>query len=57
MHKGISSVELRFERASLYEFILTLVLIFGGGALVLRILFMPDLGADSKSKRNKYDDI
>lgn len=53
----ISSIELRFIRASLYELILMLVLIFGGGALMLRILFIPDLGEDSKSKKNKFDEI
>lgn len=53
----ISSIELRFVRASLYELILMLVLIFGGGALMLRILFMPDLGDDSKGKKNKFDEI
>lgn len=53
----ISSIELRFQKSSLYELVLILVLIFGGGALALRILFMPDLGDDSKKKKNKIDEI
>lgn len=53
----ISSIELRFQRASLYELILMLVLIFGGGALALRILFTPDLGDDTKGKKSKIDQI
>ncbi|MBQ3583646.1 MAG: hypothetical protein IJA27_02925 [Lachnospiraceae bacterium] len=52
----ISSVQLRFIRTDLYELVLMLILIFGGGALALRILFTPDLGG-KKSDRSKFDDI
>ncbi|MBQ1392984.1 MAG: hypothetical protein II919_02655 [Lachnospiraceae bacterium] len=52
----ISAIRLEFPKTSLYELIIMLVLIFGGGALALRILFMPD--ADTKNvKRSKIDDI
>lgn len=37
--------------------VLMLVLIFGGGALALRILFIPDLGKDKPSKKSKIDEI
>jgi protein-S-isoprenylcysteine O-methyltransferase Ste14 len=53
----ISSVELRWIPSTLYEMVLMLVLIFGGGALALRILFIPDLGKDKPSKKNKIDEI
>lgn len=53
----ISSVELRFVRADLFEFIMMLVLIFGGGALALRIMFMPDFGSGKKKTKNKIDEI
>lgn len=52
----ISSVELRYTGTSLYEFIIMLVLIFGGGALALRILFMPDPD-NSTPKKSKIDKI
>lgn len=53
----ISLVNLVFRKTSLYEFILMLVLIFGGGALALRILFMPNVDDDKSKKRNKLDEI
>lgn len=37
----MSSVNLKFKPATLYEYLLILVLIFGGGALMLRILLTP----------------
>ena len=37
----MSSVTLRFRSASLFEYIMMLILIFGGGALALRILLLP----------------
>lgn len=37
----ISSVQLHFRQASLFEYLLILILIFGGGALMLRILLTP----------------
>lgn len=43
----VSSLNLVYERTSLYELILMLVLIFGGAALALRILLMPS-GDDKK---------
>lgn len=52
----ISSISLEFRRTSLYELVLMLILIFGGGALALRILFVPDLGS-KKNDRNKFDEI
>lgn len=52
----ISTIKLTMQNITLYELVLMLVLIFGGGALALRILFVPDLG-DEKRKRNKFDDI
>ena len=52
----ISSVELNYQKTSLFEFILMLILIFGGGALALRILFMPDAG-QTKNKKGKIDQI
>lgn len=52
----ISTIELRLDPISLYELVIMLILIFGGGALALRILFVPDLGG-KKSKRTKFDDI
>ena len=52
----ISTIELRLDTISLYELVIMLILIFGGGALALRILFVPDLGG-KKSKRTKFDDI
>lgn len=52
----ISSISLEFRRTDLYELVLMLVLIFGGGALALRILFMPDLGS-KKHERNKFDEM
>lgn len=53
----ISSVNLEWKTSTLYEMVLMLVLIFGGGALALRILFMPDLGKDKPNKKNKFDEI
>ena len=53
----ISSVNLTYRRSSLYELILMLVLIFGGGALALRILFMPDIDVEKDSKKSKLDDL
>ena len=52
----ISTIELRLNHISLYELVIMLILIFGGGALALRILFVPDLG-EGKRKRNKFDDM
>lgn len=52
----ISTISLTMNHITLYELILMLILIFGGGALALRILFVPDLG-EGKRKRNKFDDI
>lgn len=52
----ISSVQLRFMQTGLFELVMMFVLIFGGGALALRILFMPDLG-NEKKKKNKIDEI
>lgn len=43
----VSSLNLFWKETSLYELILILVLIFGGGALALRILLMPS-GVDKK---------
>lgn len=37
----MASVNLRFKDASLFDYILMLVLIFGGGALALRMLLSP----------------
>lgn len=53
----IASVNLTYRRSSLFEFILMLVLIFGGGALALRILFMPDVDDEKASKRSKIDKL
>ncbi|NLL67618.1 MAG: 2-keto-3-deoxygluconate permease [Clostridiaceae bacterium] len=53
----ISSVNLVFRKTTLYEFILMIVLIFGGGALALRILFMPDVNVEKDKKKNKIDEI
>ncbi len=52
----ISAIKLEFPRTNLYELLIMLILIFGGGALALRILFMPDAGS-SKAKRTKIDDL
>ncbi|MDE7431639.1 MAG: hypothetical protein K2N34_06985 [Lachnospiraceae bacterium] len=52
----ISSISLEFRRTSLYELVLMLILIFGGGALALRILFIPDLG-NKKRDRSKFDEM
>ena len=54
----VSSVELDYRRTSLYEFILMLILIFGGGALALGVLFMlfPDNSTPKKSKIDKINE-
>lgn len=52
----ISSISLEFRRTSLYELVLMLILIFGGGALALRILFVPDWG-NKKRDRSKFDEM
>lgn len=51
----VSSVELRWKGTSGYEFILVLVMIFGGGALALRILFTPNVAGNTK--KDKIDEI
>lgn len=53
----ISAIRLEFPKTSLYELVLMLILIFGGGALALRILFMPDMGSGKPKRRSKIDDI
>lgn len=51
----ISSVHLRFRRASLFEFVMMLILIFGGAALSFRIMLAPSStdGVNIKEEKKK----
>ena len=53
----ISAIRLEFPKTSLYELVLMMILIFAGGALALRVLFMPDMGSDRAVKKSKIDKI
>ena len=49
----ILSTRLHFERTSLYEYLLMLVFIFGGGAMVLKVLCNPKYRDDDDEKKEK----
>lgn len=52
----ILSVDFIYRKSNFADLMIMIILIFGGGALALRMLFTPDLG-DENRKRNKFDDI
>ncbi|MBQ5445134.1 MAG: hypothetical protein IIT48_00455 [Lachnospiraceae bacterium] len=52
----ISSMNFVWSGGSLYSVIIILILIFGGAALALRVIFMPSINKKQKSKE-KIDEI
>lgn len=53
----ISSMRFSWSGGSLFNVIMILILIFGGGALALRVLFMPNIrNTKTKDKINQIND-
>lgn len=51
----ISSVTFRIYNVNLYEWLLMLIMMFGGGALLVKTIFGSDSGRDAKPKRGRSE--